>query len=186
MARVIERSNQRINLMLPGLVITALVAVVVLLLGLNMIPTAQKVEVQPFVIAIFSVVFLSSTYFIYTAIQKLKDKSPGLLADADGLTYNISPLGKAIGKIRWDDIKSFKENEDIFITVMVKNPEHYLKRITNAHLRKQTHTRACVMKPGALLLISSHGLKCDYDELKHWLDNRLAEHSAEKFEKLRV
>src|SRR6185437_9658806 len=61
--------------------------------------------------------------------KKLFDKKPGLIISNEGIVDNSG--GLSAGFIPWSDIKEIKETiiaNQKFISVIVKNPQHYIDR----------------------------------------------------------
>ncbi len=97
--------------------------------------------------------------------KKLFDKRPGLIISKSGIVDNSS--GLSAGFIPWSDIKEIKETtvaNQKFISVIVKNPQHYIDR-------QSTKFKRWLMGRnykwyGSAIGISANGLKYNYDELK--------------------
>jgi len=177
MAVKIELDKNKSFAMLPGFVIVGLVSLFILLAACRVFPIAMSV--QPIALVVFSLLFASSSYFIYLAVKKLQSKKAGLTIDEEGFSYSATALGAAIGDIKWADIKELKTVEGYgssYIAVEVYNPEYYAKRITSSFLRKQTENRIykSYKYKSILLTLSANGLhECDFDELKRLLANKL-------------
>lgn len=141
-------------------------------------------------IAILSLTILSCAYLLTRSVRKLNDKSPGLLFTSEGFQFNASPHGKAIGFVKWSDIKCFKGlgklgkdgkftideyAEQSYITVVVSNPEYYVGRMKSGFIHRQVEKRACEEGTGEILFLSSHNLDCKLSELRKHL-SKVYEH----------
>ncbi len=170
--------------MLPGFIVVGLISLFLLLSTCGIFPV--KIKMQPAAVVIFSLLLISSTYFIFLTIRKLNNKQPGLIANDEGFTYNATTLGTALGFIRWKDIKTLNTVEGLgnsYLSVEVYNPEEYLSRITSGFLRKQTQKRIYESEKyrGVLLTVSANGLQeFSFSELERLLTNKLNDFRKEQ------
>jgi hypothetical protein len=107
----------------------------------------------------------------YEIKKKLSAKSIGLVVSDEGIVDNSSPI--SVGLIPWADILEIKEVKVVkqnLINIVVKNPQDYIDKQSNAFKRKimQANYRSF----SAVISITSNGLKYDYKGLKSLLDQR--------------
>ncbi len=113
-------------------------------------------------------------YFVGT---KLFDSSPGLIISNEGFTDNTTAI--SAGFVPWKDVSEIQESiiqEQKSICVIVKNPQDYIDRQTNALKRKTLEIN--YKKLGVIIRIYSLGLKSSYQEVKELLDKRFADYKA--------
>jgi hypothetical protein len=108
------------------------------------------------------------------AIWKLLDKKPGLILNSAGLVDNTSAV--AAGMVPWSDISGLALLEikhQQMLVISVKDPQRYIER-GNAMVRamKRANHRMC----GSPVVISSHALKIDFDELQALLSQYRAKY----------
>jgi len=116
-----------------------------------------------FVSGLSSILFFGFVWFYL--FKKLFDKKPGLIISNKGIVDNSG--GLSAGFIPWSDIKEIKETiiaNQKFISVIVKNPQHYIDR-------QSTKFKRWLMERnykwfGSAIGISANGLKYNFDELK--------------------
>ncbi len=116
-----------------------------------------------FISGLASILFFGFVGFYL--FKKLFDKKPGLIISNKGIVDNSG--GLSAGFIPWSDIKEIKETiiaNQKFISVIVKNPNHYIDR-------QSTRFKRWLMERnykwyGSAIGISATGLKYNYDELK--------------------
>ncbi|MDR0660124.1 MAG: hypothetical protein LBG19_04855 [Prevotellaceae bacterium] len=179
-----ELSKNKSYAMLPGFVVVALISLFLLLSACGIFP--MKMRIEPAALIIFSLLLLSSGYFIYLTIRKLNNKQAGLIADDEGFIYNGTALGSAIGYIKWQDIKTLNAVEGLgnsYLTVEVYNPDCYLNKIKSNFLRNQTKKRiqGSEKHRGILLTISANGLQdFEFSELERLFINKLADFHKEE------
>ena len=105
------------------------------------------------------------------SLKKLIDKKPGLIIDKTGITDNAS--GASAGHISWSDITEIKTTQIFnqkFLTIIVRNPNKYIERQTNALKRKNMQMN--LSSSGSPINISANTLKCSFDELKTTLQTQ--------------
>ena len=113
----------------------------------------------------------------YIFIKKLRDKKPGLIIDDTGITDNSSAV--AAGLILWKDIIEIRQTKlfrQKLLMLVLKNPEDYINRQTNAMKRKGMKSNLETF--GSPVGISTNALDCKYDELKNILERKLVEHKG--------
>lgn len=106
-------------------------------------------------------------------LKKLADHKPGLIISNEGITDNSS--GVSAGFIPWTDVVAIDETQvynQKFINVIVKNPQDYIDRESNAFKRKMMQVNHKSYR--TLIGISANALQYDYAELKSLLEARLA------------
>jgi hypothetical protein len=125
-----------------------------------------------FIVGLVSILFFGLVgFFIF---KKLFDKSPGLIITAEGVFDNSS--GISAGFVPWTDIVEIKETKvvnQLFINLVVKNPQDYIDRQKSAFKRKSIQIN--YKSYGTVIGISTNGLKIKYKELKAILDSRFAD-----------
>ena len=108
-------------------------------------------------------------FFIF---KKLQDDKAGLIIDETGITDNAS--GISAGHIPWTDIKEIKTRQVMnqkFLMIFVDNPNDYIRRQTNAIIRKAAEIN--FKNYGSPISISANTLKCNFDDLKNTLNKEL-------------
>ena len=184
MAIRVELSKNKSYIMLPGFIVVGLVSLFLLLSACGIFPV--KMSIEPAAIVIFSLLLISSAYFIFLKIQKLNNKQAGLIADDEGFIYNATALGAAIGYIKWKDVKNLNVVEGLgnsYLTVEVSNPNDYIGKIKSHFLRKQTQKRIYEAEKhrGVLLTISANGLhEFSFKELERLLTDKLNDFRKEQ------
>ena len=116
-----------------------------------------------FVSGLTSILFFGFVGFYL--FKKLLDKKPGLVISNKGIVDNSG--GLSAGFIPWSDIKEITETiiaNQKFISVIVKNPQHYIDR-QSTRFKRWLMERNCKWY-GSAIGISANGLKNNYDELK--------------------
>ncbi len=177
MAVRVELSKNKSYVMLPGFVVVGIISLFLLLSASGIFPV--KIAIEPVALVIFSLLLISSAYFIFLTIRKLNNKRAGLIANDEGFTYNATVLGAALGFIRWKDIKNLNTVEGLgnsYLSVEVYNPEEYLKKITSGFLRKQTQKNIYESEKhrGILLTVSANGLQeFSFKDLERLLTSKL-------------
>ena len=109
--------------------------------------------------------------FGFLGLKKLTDKKPGLIIDKTGITDNAS--GASAGHVPWSDITEIRTTQIFsqkFLTVIVRNPNDYIERQTNALKRK--NMQMSLSSNGSPINISANTLQCNFDELKNTLQTQ--------------
>jgi hypothetical protein len=125
-----------------------------------------------FIIGLASILFFGLLGFYI--FKKLFDKSPGLIISDEGVYDNSSAV--SAGFVPWTDIVEIKETKvvnQLFINLVVKNPQDYIDRQKSAFKRKTMQINH--KNYGTVIGISTNGLKIKYDELKALIDSRFAD-----------
>ncbi|MGN7783868.1 STM3941 family protein [Niabella sp. 22666] len=112
---------------------------------------------------------------ILVLIRKLKDKRPGLIVSDEGILDNAS--GVAAGVIPWADIQKIKLAQVMsqkFLMLIVKDPEQYIQRETNAIKRKGMELN--YKNYGSPISISAGSLQIGFNELQALLMEKWQKH----------
>lgn len=107
-------------------------------------------------------------YFLGLYIPRLKDRGPALIIDENGITDHSSAI--SAGFIKWDDVTGIKRKTIAsrkWIIVMVRNPEEYIVRSNSNVLTRALNSNLRLY--GSPVAISSHELKCRFNELERLL-----------------
>lgn len=127
------------------------------------------------IIGIVGIAFFGS--ISYVIFQKIMDKAPGLSITDEGIFDNSGAL--SVGFIPWADVIGIQEARvynQIFVNVVVKNPEEYIAKQKNS--LKRSMMRINQKSYGSAISISANGLKSSSMEIKHLLEERLEAYSA--------
>lgn len=122
------------------------------------------------VLGLLSILFFGGIAIL--VIRKLFDSRPGLIIDEQSLTDNSG--GLSAGQILWQDIEDFKVlqiQRQRLILVLVKNPQDYIDRQSNAWKRKLMAMN--YQQYGTPISISTNGLKISFAELLETLEQQL-------------
>gem|GEM_PF-88308 len=112
---------------------------------------------------------------IIVLLRKLKDKRPGLIISNEGILDNAS--GVAAGVIPWSDIQEIKLAHVMsqkFLMLIVKDPQQYIQRETNAIKRKGMELN--YKNYGSPISISAAALKINFNELQALLVEKWERH----------
>lgn len=123
------------------------------------------------VLGLVSILFFGGIAIL--VIRKFLDSRPGLIIDEQGLTDNSG--GLSAGQILWQGIADFKVlqiQRQRLILILVKNPQDYIDRQSNAWKRKLMAMN--YRQYGTPLSISTNGLKISFDELLEMLERQLS------------
>ena len=115
-------------------------------------------------------------FFIF---KELGDKSPGLVISDEGVFDNSSAV--SVGLVLWSDLLEIKESKalnQIFISLVVKNPQAYIDRQTN--VIKGILMQKNYDSYGTAIAISVNGLNCNYRELKETLDKKFLDYKSKR------
>jgi hypothetical protein len=131
---------------------------------------------SPAIIFIAGLAGISFFGFVgFSIFKKIFDNKPGLLISDDGMIDNSS--GLSAGYIPWSDVTEIKEKKVInqkYISIVVKNPWDYIKKQPNFFRRKAMQKNYELF--GAVIGISTNGLKYDYSNLLQLLRNKFEEY----------
>ncbi|MFD1255731.1 STM3941 family protein [Mucilaginibacter terrae] len=112
-------------------------------------------------------------------LKQLGNKKPVIIISAHGITDRSSAT--SVGFIPWEDITDIRETMVInqsFMTIDVKNPEHYISQQTNAVKRKLMQLN--FDKYNSLISISANSLQCKHFQLRHLLQSEFKSYQARK------
>jgi hypothetical protein len=131
--------------------------------------------VSEIIIGIASIVFFGiCAVFI---AKKIFDNTAGLIIDDQGITDNSS--GTSAGLILWENIQEIKKLtvfNQIFLMIIVKNPEDYINRQTGIIKRKAMELN--YKQYGSPISISANGLQCNFNELYDDIQHKFIETKA--------
>ena len=100
----------------------------------------------------------------------MNDRSPALIISSLGVTDNSSAV--CAGFIPWDDIIGIKDYQmlnQVFINIIVRNPQEYIARQSNT--LKRLTAQANYSSFGVAIGISCNALRCSHYELRTMLEN---------------
>ena len=124
------------------------------------------------VIGIVSIIFFGLCALFY--IQKLFDKTPGLIIDNIGITNNSN--GVPVDKIFWRDVDHVfvtNINNQCYIMVTVINPQEYIDNASNLLNKKLLQLN--FNKYGTPLYIYTNALKTNSEDLFKIINEQLGE-----------
>jgi hypothetical protein len=110
-------------------------------------------------------------------LKKLGDKEPGLIISEEGI-MDRSNAG-SIGFVPWADVLAIHETTVMnqkFVSVALKNPEHYIKLQPNKFKRKLINTN--FKRFGYVVNITANSLQCHHHQLKALLNDALKSYLA--------
>jgi hypothetical protein len=127
---------------------------------------------------------LMGLFGIYFFTKKLFDKRPGIVIDAQGITDNAGAM--SVGLILWNDISDIKEriiqvslfSKQSFVVIILKHPETYISKQTNAIKRKIMSSN--LNGYGSPINITSNGLKIKHNELLLLMKENLKKYKGVK------
>lgn len=85
-------------------------------------------EVSPKGIAISSIFILIVGFLVIKMLLAMKDTTPLLILNPEGIISKVTPMSKAAGLILWEDIADMNIKEvggDTLITLVINRPEYY-------------------------------------------------------------
>mgnify|MGYP001080023877 CR=1 FL=1 len=124
------------------------------------------------IMGILGLVFFGSSGF-YLA-KKIYNSAPGIILSKKGITDNSGIL--SVGFVEWEDIVEICDvaaSKQIFINIVVKDPDKYISRQSNGLKRKwmQINYKAY----GTVIAITSTSLTCTHAELSHLLKQKFSQ-----------
>jgi len=135
-------------------------------------PSTFRDEANP--IIIFIVGLVAVLFFGFVAMdtfRKLFDKKAGLIINEQGIIDNSD--GFSIGLVLWSDIKKIrfsKMHSVKLLTITIKNPKKYIRRVSNPIKRKMLALNSRYF--GSPIQISSQSLQTDFDSLERLLTEK--------------
>ena len=126
-----------------------------------------------FITGLASVIFFGLVAIV--VIRKLPDNKAGLIINEKGIIDNSS--GVSAGLVAWSDIeeiKVFQIMSQKFLMFIVKNPQDYISRQTNALKRKGMEMN--YKSYGSPISISANALQTDFDKLYELLVRKMKEY----------
>jgi hypothetical protein len=112
-------------------------------------------------------------------LKQLENKRPLVIVSANGITDHSSLT--SVGLIPWEDIVDIRESivmNQKFVTIDVKNPEHYIGLQSSAFKRKIMQLN--FNQYNSLISISANALQCKHFQLRHLLQNEFKNYQARK------
>lgn len=103
-----------------------ILAVFVLILLFSSGVVTESISLKGMVVSCVAIVIL--TVVLLKANIAQRDTSPMVKLDQEGITSRTTPMSKAAGVIRWEDITDINLNEmtgDTLVSLSVKNAESY-------------------------------------------------------------
>ncbi len=170
---VIKLSRRKIVFMFIG-------SALLIIIGIWMILKHQEIKsplnstLAILLVGIASVLFFG--FAAITAIRKMTTQSDGLVISAKGITDSSS--GISAGFIPWEEIITITETSianQIFINIMVKNPEEFIASQKSSFKRKAM--MANHKSFGTSIAISANNLKITHENLKKILVEKLTEYN---------
>ncbi len=126
-----------------------------------------------FIVGLVSIIFFG--FVAVTILRKFSDKTAGLIINREGITDNSS--GVSAGFIPWTDIDEIKVSQVMnqkFLMLIVRNPQDYLDKVTNA--MKRNAMKMNNKTYGSPISISSNALRTNFDDLHKLLVEKLNEY----------
>ena len=127
--------------------------------------------------ALARIIGLSAVAFFGLAgffiLKKRMDKTPGLILTEEGVFDNSSAV--SVGFIPWSDVVEIAETRvlnQLFINLVVKNPQEYIDKQTSLFKRKALHVN--YNSYGTVIGISANSLKIDYPALLDLVNKKYA------------
>lgn len=120
---------------------------------------------------------ISLLFFGYIGIglvKKLRDDSPGLVVNAEGIIDNSSSV--AAGLVVWKDVEAITTVNVMsqkFVMVIVKNPEEYINKQQGVIKKKAMGMNYASY--GSPISLSANALDTSFEELYHVVKNAFEE-----------
>ena len=112
-------------------------------------------------------------------LKQLGNKKPLVVISAEGITDRSSVT--SVGLIPWEDIVDIRETTVMnqkFVTVDVRNPEHYIGLQSSAFKRKIMQLN--YDQYNSLISISANSLECKHFQLQHLLQSEFKNYQTRK------
>jgi hypothetical protein len=123
------------------------------------------------IIGLSAVVFFGiAGFFIF---KKRMDKTPGLVLSEEGAYDNSSAV--SVGFIPWSDVVEITETRvlnQLFINLVLKNPQEYIDKQTSLFKRKTLQVNYNAY--GTVVGISANSLKINYPQLHDMVTKKFA------------
>lgn len=126
-------------------------------------------------ISIFCMLFFSFAGVFF--IKRLRAKKPALIIDETGITNYVSNISGM--HIPWGDIRYIVTNRvfnQLFLMILVHNPEDYINKATNPVKRKLLSMNH--KQYGSPVSIAVNTIQCDLLQLKQLLQEQLSKHTS--------
>lgn len=128
-----------------------------------------------FIVGLVSIIFFGLA--AVTIFRKFSDKKAGLIINREGIIDNSS--GVSAGLISWTDIQEIKVSQVMnqkFLMIIVRNPQDYLDKVTNA--LKRNAMKINYKTYGSPISISSNALQANFDDLYKLLVEKMNEYRS--------
>jgi hypothetical protein len=128
-----------------------------------------------FITGLASVIFFGLVAVV--VIRKLPDNKAGLTINEQGIIDNSS--GVSAGLVPWSDIQEIRVSQVMnqkFLMFIVKNPQDYISRQSNALKRKGMEIN--YKSYGSPISISANSLQTNFDNLYSLLNKKLNEYKS--------
>ena len=125
-------------------------------------------------IAIGFVMLLSGAYGVCFILKKIMDTTSGLIINDEGITINVSET--PAGLVKWEDIQQIEKisvKGNLYLMVIVSNPEEYIDRQSGAAKRKLASITYKTY--GSPISIPLGALKMSYGEISLHIGRKLKE-----------
>lgn len=117
-----------------GTIILACTGILILMLLILLYSTGVFSDIYvPKGIALSSIFIVILGIVIIRSLLSFNDKTPLISLQPEGIIAKVTPMSKAAGLIRWEDIVDYeliKQGWDTLITLHISNPESYRTLIT--------------------------------------------------------
>ena len=126
-------------------------------------------------ISVFCMLFFSFAGVFL--IKRLRAKKPALIIDETGITNYVSNISGM--HIPWGDIRYIVTNRvfnQLFLMILVHNPEDYINKATNPVKRKLLSMNH--KQYGSPVSIAVNTIQCDLLQLKQLLQEQLSKHTS--------
>ena len=174
--RVIELSRGKIVLLILISVVFLAVGAWMLTLSDAQLEGSQRMMGPTLLRIVAGAAVILGAICLVAGVVKLRDRRPGLILSAEGITDNSS--GVSAGLIPWADVTGFsifQHQKTRMLVVLVVDPEKYILR-GNA-VQRLLH-RANTGMVGSPISIAATTLKIDFDELKREVETWHSRHRA--------
>jgi hypothetical protein len=155
-----------------------------ILVGVGICFVMNPSKFESFIMRSSAIIFISGVLGIiffgivgFFILKKIGDKSPGLIISDEGIMENA--MYTSVGFIPWSDvikIENMKIANQMFIGIILRNPNEYIEKQKSGFKRKVMQTN--YKKFGTPIGISTNGLKANHNELKTQLEKKFADFNS--------
>jgi hypothetical protein len=127
-------------------------------------------------ISIFCILFFSFAGVFF--IKRLRAKKPALIIDETGITNYVSNISGI--HIPWGDIRYIVTNKvfnQLFLMILLYNPEAYINKETNRIKRKLLNMN--YKQYGSPVSIAVNTVQADINELRRLLQDQLSQYTIQ-------